>query len=48
MIKKVYKRKIGISLHPKIIKLLDEKRGSISRSAYIENLLREDLGVKKL
>ena len=43
---KQFKRKISITLHPKVVEALDKKRGAISRSAYIENLLRKDLKVK--
>jgi len=37
------KRKIGISLDPEIVEKIDEERGLIPRSRYIEKLLRERL-----
>lgn len=36
---------ICITISKNVLRKFDKKRGAISRSAYIENLIRKDLGM---
>jgi len=38
------RKTVTISLEPKLVKKIDEDRGLIPRSRYIEKLLKESLG----
>ncbi len=40
------KKVIGFSLSEEVITRLDFSRGMVSRSAYVEDILRKELGLK--
>ena len=42
------KRVTGMSLSEEVLEMVDSKRGFVPRSALIENILRERLGMEKL